>query len=189
MVLENTVRAVIRRLKEYVTPNVVQMTHADYGEIASLPAVILYTPRVDEVASSESNERNIQRDVAAGTFRASPPPKFYRMVFDYEVVTDTPIGDDGLYALIQRSLRFLTETPEIAVQVGNEVERFEVRPALTVMPGTFSPTLQTARGSFSVLVRVDDQRYAEGPLIKRMQMDYANDNSTHEKREHWYRRS
>jgi len=180
--IENTMRAVIRLLKANVLGNVVQATHVDYGEIAQIPALILYFPRVAEVRHEGSNERVVTRDLLAGTFRVSPPPRFYDLEFDYELVTATMIGPEGLLQLTQKCLTFFAEHTTIAVDLTDDqgvvygTDVYQLAPTLALAPGAVSAAYMTARGSFTVRdVRVEDRRVITGPLVRGLEITYRDE--------------
>lgn len=180
--IENTMRAVIRLLKAGVLNNVVEVTHVDYGEIAGIPALILYFPRVTEVRIEASNERVVTKDLLLGQFRVSPPPRFYDLEFDYELVADTMIGPKGLLQLTQKCLAFFAEhttvsvdlTDDLGVVYGTDV--YQLVPTLALSPGAVSTAYMTARGSFAVReVRVEDRRVITGPLVTGLQLTYRDE--------------
>lgn len=180
--IENTMRAVIRLLKTSVLINVVQVTHMDYGEIAQIPALILYFPRVTEVRHEGSNERVVTKDIPTGVFRASPPPRFYDLEFDYELVTATMIGPEGLLQLTQKCLTFFAEHTTVAVELTDDAgavygtDVYELVPTLALAPGSVSAAYMTARGSFAVRdVRVEDRRVITGPLVRGLELTYRNE--------------
>ena len=69
---ENVFRAVIRLFRSEVCPNVVVVTHTDFGEIAQMPTVILYFPRIAESRTGAENERVVERDERSGRYRHGP---------------------------------------------------------------------------------------------------------------------
>lgn|GEM_PF-3525235 len=180
--IENTMRAVIRLLKSSVLDNVVQVTHVDYGEIARVPALVLYFPQVAEVRHEASNERVVTKDVEAGIFRASPPPRFYDLEFDYELVAATIAGPESLLQLAQKCLTFFAEHTTVAVDLTDDAgvvygtDVYELAPTLALSPGSVSAAYMTARGSFAVRdVRVEDRRVITGPLVRRLEMAYRDE--------------
>lgn len=180
--VENTMRAVIRLLKAGVLDNVVQVTHADYGEIAQIPALILYFPRVTEVRHEGANERVVTKDFQAGVFRTSPPPRFYDLEFDYELVAATMVGPEGLLQLTQKCLTFFAEHTTVAVDLTDDkgvvygTDVYQLAPTLALSPGAVSVAYMTARGSFAVRdVRVEDRRIVMGPLVRGLQITYRDE--------------
>lgn len=180
--IENTMRAVIRLLRANVLDNVVQVTHVDYGEIAQVPALILYFPRVTEVRHEASNQRVVTKDVQAGVFRVSPPPRFYDLEFDYELVTATMVGPEGLLQLTQKCLTFFAEHTTVAVDLTDDygavygTDVYQLVPTLALSSGAVSAAYMTARGSFAVRdVRVEDRRVITGPLVRGLEMTYRDE--------------
>ncbi|HHV62120.1 MAG TPA: hypothetical protein GXX51_05720 [Firmicutes bacterium] len=180
--IENTIRAVIMLLKGSVLDNVVQATHADYGEIARLPALILYFPRITEVRTEASNEQVVERKRDTGEFRVFPPPRFYDLEFDYELVTATMVGAQGLSQLSQKCLTFFAEHPAITVNLTDEqgnvygADTYEIAPTLALSPGAVSAYYFTVRGSFVVReVRVEDRRSITGPLVRGFEVAYRDE--------------
>lgn len=173
---ENVFRAVIRLFRSEVCPNVVVVTHTDFGEIAQMPTVILYFPRIAESRTGAENERVVERDERSGRYRARPAPVSYDLEFDYEIVAQVPMGAEGLAQLSYRALRCFKEHAVLRVAEGEDVAAsvdYDLVQTMELNRGLASDELLTARGSFAVLgVPVDDTRSTEGPLVEHLEIAY-----------------
>lgn len=173
---ENVFRAVIRLFRSEVCPNVVVVTHTDFGEIAQMPTVILFFPRIVESRTGAENERVVERDERSGRYRARPAPATYDLEFDYEIAAQAPMGVEGLAQLSYRALRCFKERAALSVAEGEDAEAsvdYDLVQTMELSRGLASDELMTARGSFAVLgVPVDDTRLTEGPLVERLEIAY-----------------
>lgn len=173
---ENVFRAVIRLFRSEVCQNVVVITHTDFGEIAQMPTVILYFPRIVESRTGAENERVVERDMKSGRYKARPAPATYDLEFDYEVVAQAPMGPEGLAQLSYRALRCFKERAVLSVAEGEDPAAsmdYDLVQTMELNRGQSSDDLLTARGSFAVLgVPVDDTRTTEGPLVEHLEIAY-----------------
>lgn len=90
MIVEAT-RALIQALKQKVTPNVSITTHTDMLELASLPALVLFTPDLQRVRLNDDSCETVVRNLATGSATIYPPAPTYDATFDLEVVSDSTI--------------------------------------------------------------------------------------------------
>lgn len=180
--IENTIRAVMRLLEQEVLVSVEMQTHTDFGQIAQPPVLILYFPRIRETRTEASNEWVNQKDLESMTYRASPPPRFYDLEFDYEIVARTTSGPEGLAQLSQRCLAFFAEHPVVEVELTDDAgqtcgtDTYQVMPTIELTPGPVGQDYRTARGAFVVQeVRVEDRRTVTGPLVGGFELTYEDE--------------
>ena len=141
-------------LKAKVLPDVVMMTNEALGEMAKVPALVLYLPRIVEPGAR--NSRGVERDLKAGTAVISPPPHLVDVEFDYEIVADNIPGAEGIWRLIQRMLAVLKATPRLAVNLTDDAGKPAARgfrvshTGITTGRLFFEDQLLTARGSVTI---------------------------------------
>jgi len=90
-VIVEATRALIQALKQKVTPNVSITTHTDMLELASLPALVLFTPDLQRVRLNDDSCETVVRNLATGSATIYPPAPTYDATFDLEVVSDSTI--------------------------------------------------------------------------------------------------
>lgn len=87
--VEAVVRQVHAMLAAQVDPNVTFATYGgDLVPLATLPAVVLYLPRLRRHRTEADNQPEQTIDQAAGTVTTYRPPRVYDLVFRYELVAD-----------------------------------------------------------------------------------------------------
>lgn len=117
--ISETTRALIQRLKRYVIANVVMTTAEEMQEIAALPVLNVYAPRLKQRFLNEANQPTIIKNLTAGTARILPPNPIYDLTYQLEIITDSA---DSLLQLGEKTDALFHVKPYLSVPVGEGYE-------------------------------------------------------------------
>jgi len=125
-------KAALALFEQNVSPNTVFATHADFVELAKLPAVILYWPEVEELRINQ--DRTVVKN-PDGTTTITPPPQLYTLRFECEILAET-LADLG--ALQDKIALLFAANPYWSVQGTEYPVRLESLATGTVREGEVS---------------------------------------------------
>lgn len=94
-------------LREEVHPEVDVVPHADFGEISSLPAIILTLPVLSEVLSEARNVRSITVDEATGKSLIEGPPTIYDLEYGVTLASNTPITTQQAIGILDLQAKYM----------------------------------------------------------------------------------
>lgn len=107
MIIEDITRALIRLLREEVYPEVDVVPHADFGEVSSLPTIVLTLPVMAEVLNEARNVRTITADTTTGRSRIEGPPSVYDLEYAVTLASNTPITTPEAIGILDLQARYL----------------------------------------------------------------------------------
>ncbi|HHY36544.1 MAG TPA: hypothetical protein GX518_02515 [Firmicutes bacterium] len=168
--IEAVTRKLLQILKKEVHSNTVLATHSDMQELASLPAVILYSPIAEKLRYDDANVPIQEKNYGAGTVKIYASPLLYNLSFDYEIIAETTLE---VLAVGERLVLFLENTPYLAV--AGKSYPLTVAQAFN-RAGTLAPAnVRRAVGNFVVEgVELELADYTEGKLVRKAEVIAEN---------------
>lgn len=172
--LEKVMKVVILQLQEHVLKNTVQGTEYDLVELAELPAVILFAPIIEKVRYDDSNETRSDKNFVEGTYKETPAPFYYNLVFKFEIITEKTLD---LLAIQQKMLIWLEENPYLDVEeLGFPLQYSDIHNQTT--QSDTKEGLRRSAGSFTIEgVEIMSNKTTEGKLATSMRIGYKNLNN------------
>lgn len=168
-VVEDVSRAIIQLLQTEVCPNLHVVTHPDYVEIATLPAIVISLPVFQEVRVDTSAQRRQERNEETGRYVSAPPSTIYDLRYTCDLITNTTLGEEGAFQIGERFMRFWQRHTELAVGDTS----YKIQRPIATTPGAVSAEHQTQRAEFAILrVPFDAEPDAGGAIVTNMEVTY-----------------
>lgn len=170
VILQEVTRALIRLLKAQVYPDVDVQAHPDFGEIASLPKVILTLPALYEVMNEQQNQDQRTLDLEAGTITIASPAKVYDLQFGVTLAATSPISGVGIVGLLELQQKYMLlfgSTKQLALESGQRY-KLDHEPSLSGANGVVAGPVLSSRSTLWVRgVDISPSEVRVAKLVKR----------------------